>query len=320
MNNFVTGFVAQQITNSLISNNKKTLLKRLYYKVLLNIRNRMLTICDPVIEYKIDSHKVLMPFSHNLPIYLSDYKEYAENLVSLVKVLFGILNNLKIINIGANVGDTAVLIKDNMNISILAIEPEAKYFNLLKKNTAGLKNISCKKIYLGDKERHTNMQLEVKDGTAFLVKTQSNKKKIHIRRLDNVLTETKNFSDAKMLIIDTDGYDYLILKGARKYLRDTKPVLFFEYDPKALNKYGDNYGLELIKYLTNLGYKNALFYDNFGKYLLSIDMTKNDVITDLHNYVLDNRKIYFYDVCAFHKSDSALYKKVKENIINKRGD
>jgi hypothetical protein len=37
--------------------------------------------------------------------------------------------------------------------------------------------------------------------------------------------------NSKMLKIDTDGFDTLILKSAVDFLKRAKPIIFFEYDP-----------------------------------------------------------------------------------------
>ncbi len=312
----IFNFPAQFITNILVLNKQNTLTQRLMYKTLLKIRDLTLSHYDPIIEYNLDGLKILLPFSHNLPLYLSIYEEYARNLIQLVTVLSANINNLKLIDVGANIGDTVLLVRKNFEVPVLAIEPEARYFDLLVKNTSVFNRIKCEQVYLGDKNKLLNMRLDVKDGTAYLKKTTTKKNRSHIRKLDTLLEKNIEFSDAKLLIIDTDGYDFLILKGSRRYLKEVKPVVFFEYDPNALNKYGKNSGINLIKYLVSLGYEKAIFYDNFGKYLLSTDLFNENLINNLHNYVLGNRRLYFYDVCAFHKKDHSLYKKVEESGIN----
>lgn len=309
----ILSFPAQFITKILVFNKQNTFTQRLMYKTFLKIRDLTLSHYDPIIEYNLDGLKILLPFSHNLPLYLSIYEDYARNLIQLVTVLSANVKNLKLIDVGANIGDTVSLIRNKVAVPILAIEPETRYFSLLTKNTSNYQRVRCERVYLGDKNKFSNMQLEVKEGTAYLKQATTKKGRIRIQKLDTLLEKNIGFSDANLLIIDTDGYEYLILKGSRRYLKKVKPVVFFEYDPNALNKYGENYGVNLIKYLVSLGYEKAMFYDNFGKYLLSTDLFNENLINDLHDYVLGNRRIYFYDVCAFHKKDRSLYKKVIEN-------
>lgn len=308
----ISSYPAQIIINSLVLNEQSTLFQRLVYKILLRIRELSLNYYDPVIEYKVDGLKIFLPFSHNLPIYLSSYKDYAENLINIIRELSKNTKDLKLIDVGANVGDTVALIRKDLNIPILAIEPEIKYFDLLKRNTSQYEGVKCEKVYLGDKNKFSNLQLEVKEGTAYLEKASNKKSRIRIHKLDSLLDKNREFSDAKMLVTDTDGFDYLILKGARKYLKKVKPVIFLEFDPNALNRYGRQSGIKLMNYLADLGYEKALFYDNFGKYLLSLGLSDKGLIKDLHDYVLENRRVYFYDICIFHKKDQLLYKKVKD--------
>ncbi len=57
------------------------------------------------------------------------------------------------------------------------------------------------------------------------------------KKLESIVMEYPQFIHTKMVKIDTDGYDLIILRGGLKYLETSKPVLFFEYDPYFLQQH-----------------------------------------------------------------------------------
>ncbi|WP_430666882.1 FkbM family methyltransferase [Helicobacter suis] len=68
--------------------------------------------------------------------------------------------------------------------------------------------------------------------------------------LDSLLAEcgfVPNF-----IKIDTDGFDFKILRGAYKTLKDNKPVLFFEWDYVHLANQSE-VALSIFAFLSNLG-------------------------------------------------------------------
>jgi hypothetical protein len=54
--------------------------------------------------------------------------------------------------------------------------------------------------------------------------------------------------------VDTDGYDYEVLKGARGVLKESRPLVFAELQEHCLNWHG--YGIaDVVSYLNGLEYE-----------------------------------------------------------------
>ena len=77
------------------------------------------------------------------------------------------------------------------------------------------------------------------------------------------------FENVRLLKIDTDGYDLRVIRGARRLLKATKPVLFFEYSPDHMAAVGEHQPMRVFDELGDLGYDRLLFYDNFGRFVLT---------------------------------------------------
>ena len=64
-----------------------------------------------------------------------------------------------------------------------------------------------------------------------------------------------NLIDVDLIMIDTEGYELLVLKGATQTIQKYSPVLVIEFSYKKMlsSKYGYNYK-QLHNYLTSIGY------------------------------------------------------------------
>jgi hypothetical protein len=97
-------------------------------------------------------------------------------------------------------------------------------------------------------------------------------------------------------------------------LRENRPVVFFEYDPFFLSANGDS-GLTLLNQLRGIGYSKALVYDNFGDYLLSLDIDELPHWRDLDAYFSGRRGDRYMDVCLFAENDIQLHDKIRSSEI-----
>lgn len=244
--------------------------------------------------------------------FMQEYKYYDRAIQRLVSLVKNEHKDLSIIDIGANIGDTIAVIREKENCPILALEGDTFYFEYLKRNSQQYKNITIKEVLLGEKDEISNLSFYESNGTACL---KDGENKNEILTLDTVLNEFESFKTSKFLKVDTDGFDNLILKGAKNYLKDIKPVIFMEYFPDALLRQNDN-GIDVFDYLYSLGYRKAMMYENFGDYMFSFNLGDKDFIMDMQNYFLKNKRIPYCDLCIFNETDLDLYNNVHESELN----
>lgn len=246
-----------------------------------------------------------MPENHKIFEYMGALKYYDRNLSRLLPIVIEKYKNLPMIDIGANIGDTlAILRNDGVFCPTLCIEGDDEYFPYLQKNTEKYDDVTLKKIFLGAMDEIKKMSV-VRDnaGTSHL---DNSEKQVEILTLDTVLNNYEKFQSAKFLKIDTDGFDNIVLKGAKNYLAKTKPIIFMEYFPDDLARQGDN-GLDVFNYLTNLGYKKALMYANVGELMFSFNVFDSDFIEEMRDFFTKNERIPYCDLCLFHEEDLDLF-------------
>jgi len=211
---------------------------------------------------------------------------------------------LILIDVGANVGDTIALVRSQEYCPIVCIEGNINYFNILDQNIHQFEEVYAFLQYLGEKNETIHVKTESPLAGTQRIVPASSADLIEVITLDNFLEMNSNFRYAKLLKIDTDGYDLKIVRGALKYIADVKPILFIEYDRVFLSDIGDD-GISTLQILEKLGYDKILFYDNFGRFILSAEMTDHLLIEQLHDYIEGKKSAFpYYDLCIFHAADS----------------
>lgn len=276
-------------------------------------------IDDPVVTKKIGSISLKMRASHKLPEYYESFDLYDRALPRISKKIKEVDNELFLIDIGANVGDTVLLISDQVDGNFLCIEGDEDYLPLLREN---IKKITQSKVeieesYCSESDGLANtIEVDRSYGTAKLLKkenTNSEKNVTSLKTLDTILHEHPAFLMSNLLKIDTDGFETEILRGASKFLKDGHALVFFEFTPSAYIE-NNNEPLDVFRILQRNGYKFALFYDNFGKPKEIVDISDEKSILSLVEKI-DNKEIYYYDILAWKKTLDDKYRKIIDSEL-----
>lgn len=254
-----------------------------------------------------------IPPEHKILEYMHLYKYYDRCLPRILGYISEQFEDFKLIDVGANIGDTAQNLRlAGLNFPILAIEGNDEYFNYLEQNQHIIKNIDICKVLLSDKEETINAKLNSQNGTAGFVKSNESSQ---VLPLDTLLESFQQYKNSKLLKIDTDGFDNIILKGASNYINNAKPIIYMEYDPNFLIK-NNNYGLDIFKYLHSLGYNNAIMYQNFGEYMCSFNLDNEEFISEMRDFFYKNNRICYADLLLFNNTDLKLFEEVRNQERN----
>jgi len=212
---------------------------------------------------------------------------------------------LSVIDVGANVGDTIAVIKSAIDIPVIGIEGDSVSHSFLEQNTKQFREITLIKAFLGEKRTNIRVELEKKGWNTTLVPAEKSENIITLKTLDEVLEEHGLLTHTlKLLKIDTEGFDTIILRGATGLMRQHKPVLYFEYNKTNMDAINEN-GLVTLLSLEKYGYYTVLFFDNKGRHMLTTPLSQHDLIRQLHHYADETAsEIAYYDVCLFHAEDS----------------
>lgn len=300
--------LAQFVLDTLLKLENKKFTGKLLFKVLLTIRKLLIQLNNSVlIKYELEGKTILLPMRHDFPLVRKAHPYYDSNIGRIAKYLLEKYPDLKAIDIGANVGDTAIIIKTNADIPLLCIEGEPFYFDLLKKNTSNLNNIFYEKCLIGDSPSK-NLNLISYKGSATLSFTESKNTAV-FKNLSSIIKDHRTIDKIKYLKIDTDGFDCKIIRSNYDFLKQHKPVIFFEYDPHFLSLNKDD-GISVFELLVKLGYQTAIVYHNTGEFLISLDINDLQTLRQLHLYYSGRNTEMYIDICVFNSEDSDIAEKI----------
>jgi FkbM family methyltransferase len=225
--------------------------------------------------------------------------------------------NLRVIDIGANVGDSVATIWQHCQVPVLCIEGDSAYFDYLERNTRHLNGVSRVRAFLGERRTTISGGVDAKSGSA-RIKPHASGAPIFIITLPEVIAQFPAFAHSRLIKVDTDGMDAAILMGSMPYLESEKPVVFFEYDPDLAAQAGDD-PRRALDMLRDIGFEMAIFYDNTGEYLASVDLQDGDLLADLHSFFVGRGGTRYADICVFHRQDSDLWSVVRQGELAHAG-
>ncbi len=217
--------------------------------------------------------------------------------------------NNPIIDIGANVGDTSIIMTSVApDARILCIEGSPRYYDMCKRNVP--ENCTVLNAFIDQLHGKLNVSLSELAGTGRAMKGGGSVNTITLEE-----AAKDGFLAAKLVKIDTDGFDGRIIAGAAEWIGKAKPVLFWEFELTGDEVVGGP-GAKVFEILAGLGYTKFIFYSNTGDYIAAVNPTDKEIIEDLSFYLghRNNRMTVApncADVCAIHECDLDIFEQLK---------
>jgi len=301
--------------NFVNSKQKKSFFWFLITKSMRLVKNSYLRFNgDRLVKYILDDTQILIPLSHNLPIIRESHPEYSKNIGRISAGLYAKYPEMTLIDIGANIGDTVAILRKFECFPILCVDGDISFYSILKENTKNLKDVDCVNSFIGDESKFITGNINVSGGTGHISENLDSDQIFEIKKLSSVLKLNPIFESPRIIKIDTDGYDCLILKSELELLGRLKSVLFFEYDPYFFSLNNDD-GFKVFDELKNIGYRKVLIFENTGEYLINIDLDNHMLLEDIHNFYSGWKSEKYCDICIFHEQDLDVFYSARINEI-----
>lgn len=259
---------------------------------------------SPVITIKVGNYSLQAPRNGQMATLYSGTSHYMSQLATLARVMKKKYPGLSAIDIGSNIGDTACVIKTVADIPLVCIEGDDFTFEFLQQNLRQLQNVTAHKVFLGEKTGNIAASFE-KAGWNTTIKPgdSASSQTIRIVSLDDFLAG-QPATACKLVKIDAEGFDCSILRGAKKFLQQSRPALTFEYNRDNMRAIGEK-GLDTLVMLRDLGYSRTVLHDCNGRFFTDVELANEAAWRDSLDYA-DGREgmIYYFDLTMFHQEDA----------------
>jgi FkbM family methyltransferase len=276
-----------------------------------------------IVKAHLYGHSLMMPAEHPLATTLLFFPQYNRPLglaiEAIVKLHVGI-SDFTVIDVGANIGETVAIIEQQRPgiCSYLCIEADRDIAELCKLNHANNRRIQVEQYFIGEDEG--SLVVLEDDGRANpSTKRISDIPVDHEINYDNLMrldTVAHSFTEAhgglSLIKVDTEGYDFSVLRSASTLLTKYKPSIYFEWFPKLLMGLNEEVsgGFE---YLEKLGYSHFVFFTNQGDYYCEISSPDRFFLRSLASVALKNEALGYFDV--FASTSNAICKELVELSI-----
>jgi FkbM family methyltransferase len=268
--------LAERVQRSILRGDPSTSRGRARLKAAIAARRLLVRLGDPTVRYRVGGVDLELPLSHELPFYRHDHPLYDERIGVLARELGG-----PVVDVGANVGDTAALVRAESDVPILCVEGDERFFSFLERNAARLGDVELERAFV---EAPVRGRVERGAGTARIVAGRDD---LPAKPLARILDEHPRFARPALLKLDTDGLDVPILLANLELLERLRPVLFFEYDPHL----GASPGI--FEGLAEAGYRTAEWFENTGEPAGVLELPAH-----LHDRFVDLAGARYADVCV----------------------
>jgi len=266
------------------------------------LRRMVVATADPLVRFKIGRFELLLPLAHRLPLYRRAHPLYDAAIGRLAALVHEKYPPAFVVDIGANVGDTAAIIRSESPAPLLCIEGDERFFALLEQNARGLgPAVHLEKALVGGAADTVTGSLQSRNGTARVVSSGSGS--ITLITLEQILDRNPNLRPLGLVKIDTDGFDCPIVESNLGLWEKLGPVLFFEYDPAFYPGWDP---LPMWEGLARAGYEQVLVLENTGEYTLTVNLHDRLSLEDLHARYMGWSHGRYADVAVFPVRDADL--------------
>jgi FkbM family methyltransferase len=214
-----------------------------------------------------------------------------------------------IVDIGANIGDTAAHIATYTSNKLILVEASDYFFEILSRNAKLFPNEVILKRTMISNGGEVRGSLHFRGGTAYFEERSDGQSQLQTERLCDVADKNTRFVKT-----DTDGYDVKILSDSLEWISTALPAILFENQLRTDEELIAVNGL--FDALKKIGYEHFLVFDDPGYLVLSTDDI--GILKNLNSYLLQRSKNKFshglnnFDIVCFHRDDEDISRQVHE--------
>jgi FkbM family methyltransferase len=197
---------------------------------------RLLNRSDVLVAFPYAGHELLLPGSQPKKIaqyhFLAahEFEDYPA-IVSQVEPL----DQGVVVEVGGSFGQLTLLLRDHTDLPLIVFEPDPVQREVLSLTLErnGLRAVDLRAVACGSESG--TVQFAQSGNQAVLAQGEGTP--VPVRRLDDELSAAGRIA---YLMIDCEGYEADVLRGAETILRRDRPLVHVEVHPRFLERYGSS--------------------------------------------------------------------------------
>lgn len=287
---------------------------RIAKSVIWNLQDRFIrfvNLADVAVTYQLHGQPVQILAGSGLPSVMSRYPNFDSNLTRISAAVSRKYPDSTMIDVGANIGDSALAMRKGAICPILCIEGSQRYAEMCRRNLQPLPNIPVVQAFVDTGAPVNGRIVESKGSGRSIPDGKTTTTTVPL----SALATQCNFANAKLVKIDTDGFDGRIIQASLSWIEKQRPVLFWEFELTSDRLQGGP-GRAIFDLLKGAGYRDLAFYSNTGDYMASASIADTQLLEDLSWYLgerqnRDYTPPAYADICAFPEEDHDLFEQIR---------
>lgn len=268
-------YVDQCLADAWSVNRGSGLWGRISTSLLARMRRFRLRFGDSPIKMQWCRRSILAPLSHELSRYRAFFPSYNVNLGRVASAMArASFKPLFAIDVGANIGDTGLLLLDSGFSAVLCIEGSPHFMRYLRENANGEPGATVVQALVAYEGGPLRVTLKESRGTARMEAAEG-EEGLPTCTLDEAVAGYGLNRTVHLLKIDTDGYDARILLHNARFIEIHRPVVFIEADVTFDTENDSTVIAQALKMLHGRGYRNFLVFRNTGEVACTADLIRD---------------------------------------------
>lgn len=245
--------------------------------------------------------RVVLNFGHAYPLYARRFTRWNQPLVELCEQVRSVNGRpLSIVDVGAGVGDTLLLLDANCPgsiASVYAIDGDVGFFQYLTANFGDDSRVRRVLAMLSDRDSTVPELVRHNKGSGAAVGSAE----VNAVTLDSIVRDRTSQID--LIKIDVDGFDGKVLAGATRVLNEDAPPVIFEWHPILCRLVGND-PLQHFSVLAESGYTRFAWFTKYGDFSHFAVRPNEEDLNLLVELCIRGKHDYdwHYDVIALHSN------------------
>lgn len=241
------------------------------------------------------------PRSHALFEYQAKYPLYDKYFLPFLAMANAQGERFDVIDIGANIGDTAcAIIQSSPGSRIVSVEGSEQFLPYLVQNVSNSPDVLIVPAYLD--MGIPSVRVQESRGTGSLVPDATGDSALNFVSVEDVIAQSNQFlcSSSRIWKSDTDGHDISILNQHWEEITAVCNVLWIEWDPDL--HAGAAADIKSLAEKIAASQLVCCVFDNFGRPVIRLEgAAALSGLLDLSAYLtiqwqLQHRSIYYFDI------------------------